>query len=167
MGNAVFEELGSVNAVAEAFVEGAKMALAVQDGGSVEADVFVRHLHDVTAELAAPLIGSCDDPADPSASGVVEDPQRRSGPKVVVEPKVLGAAEKITSVQLVVRAVLLDHEDVDSQSQQCIEVDGGQIGPGDDAGDRVGNSSSGGHPRSLADSWPMDTDPRPGVRRTT
>jgi hypothetical protein len=68
-------------------------------------------------------------PADRAGVAVVEHADGGGDPAVVVgEPQVHRGGLDVPAVQLRVRALLLDHEDVDPQPAQAVDLGTGQLG---------------------------------------
>ncbi|MCW2529473.1 MAG: class F420-dependent enzyme, partial [Pseudonocardiales bacterium] len=129
MRDAVFDEFGSVDLKPEPFVPAGQLTLGVQDNrrGSRRLE---RNLHESRGQAGAACVGSGADPTDPAVVGVVEDPQICSRTDGIGGPDVPSARFDITAVQFGVRAVLLDHEDVDPQAEQVVEGPRIELGEG-------------------------------------
>ena len=90
-------------------------------------------------------------PADPRhPAGIGQDPQVRHDRTVALQPEVAGAGFDVAPVQLRVRALLLDDEDIDTQFQQVMEGASGELAEGGD----VQPEGGGGHAPSLTATGP-------------
>src|SRR3712207_6507428 len=99
--------------------EGDRRALAQRDPG----------LDEPRRQPLAAVRGRGRHPADRAGVAVVEHADGGRDPAVLVgEPQVHRARLDVPAVQLRVRALLLDHEDVDPQPAQAVDLSAGQLG---------------------------------------
>jgi hypothetical protein len=150
----VVQVLGAGGDEAEGGVEVHQVGLGVQDGGAV-ADHGERVGDQAPGVPGAALAGRDRHPPDPFDARVVgvgalavgEDPQAADDLPVACQPHVPGARLDVPTVQLGVRALLLDDEHVDPQPQQGVQGARVEVGEGRHAQlERGIQGGFGGHP---------------------
>ncbi len=121
MGYAVLDELRTGDGVPEALVEGPEVALRIEDGVD-RFELLESGPDELGRPTLTPSIDTGDDPADTGANRVGQDTNGRGNPLGVVHPQMPGGVEEVSPVQLVVGAMLLDDEDVDTQAKEVVQL---------------------------------------------
>lgn len=120
MSNAVLEKLMAGSSEAEPSVEAHQVRLSVQDNSFSQVV-----LEDVAQKQgggpSAARIGPGADPPNPDPLRFAQNPQVSNRSGGVVDPGVRGTRFGVSSIKFRIRAVLLNDEHVDSQTQQRIE----------------------------------------------
>lgn len=132
VGDAVLHELRPADAVAEAGVEPGGVGLGGQDGGRVADGVHGR-AHEVHAQAAAARVLGGAHAADAfgGVRAVVEDAEVAGDlAGLLARPHVEGRRFGVPPVEVGVRALLLDDEDVHAQAEDRVEGEGVQFGEG-------------------------------------
>jgi len=121
VGNPVFDVLEAARLVAEVAVVVDEMGLGLQTsfGWSEAAQ---RRRDQADRELLAAAILASHDPPDLNSGVGVEKTDVGRDPRLVLDPDMLGVRLKVSTVDLGVRTVLLDDENVDSQSQDRMQL---------------------------------------------
>src|SRR5690606_2190301 len=130
----LLQELLALDAVAVALVEPGRVGLGVEHGLTLP-DVTHRGVHQPRAEPGATGRLRGTHPPDPDDTVLVEQPHAAVEQLALAGlPQVHGGREQVEAVHFGIRGLLLDHEHVDAQPQQRVQLARGELVPrgGDD-----------------------------------
>lgn len=127
----VFEVFVTGHDEPEALVEGPEVTLPTQNDGLVT-DVGQRFGHQRSSDASTPLVAAGHDATDAPAFGVTQNAEGSNDAVTILGPEVFGVGLEVSSVDLVVGAVLLDHEDIDAEAKQVMQLASREIGSGND-----------------------------------